>query len=708
MKKTITLTLTAFLLIGCGGGGGGPSVPHQPTGGTNPSTETNTTETNTTGGSSSGTDGGSSSGTGGGGGVTVTSPQAGVDYTDPAQFTQTSTISDQLSRTNAQVAYNNGFTGGNISLTQSYTKVSTDTSNRNLQTIIAILDSGINSTHEDFNTTNKIIGFKDFTATNSSTPYDDVGHGTMVASIAAGNKNSNSDQYYGMAYGADLLIGQIISNDTTDNVTLQTAINWVIQQKQLLDVANVQQVTALNLSLGTNSSAFVNNSFLTTLRTAISSGLNIVVASGNEGLDCKPSNGSIDGRCSFPAASPWVSGSADSTLLNGNGGWIVVGSVDANNVISSFSNKAGVTMSNYIVAPGENIIGASSTNNNGYMIGTGTSFATPLVAGAMSLMAQKWGYLTGRQQAQILFDTATDLGAPGIDDVYGNGLLNLTAAFNPVGTVVIPTGTINVLSGTKPTQIYKKSTMVTSSALANLSSFEPLNNTIGIDNYNRDFKLNFTNNFASTGESPIDFDNFLTFDYDNVFFGIDERNNKLLIGYKPSKTTRLKLSVDNTFLGSSSDGALNLSNSRSLYIGMDHNIYNEDELSLDLSLFGAYGTTEKEDNSLISSISDVYAVGGKISTKYKGFGVGYEIPLRTISGNISFNIPTGITNDGSIMYSQYNSSLNPKSFQQIYSLFYEKKINNFSLYSKLSKTYDAFGVSNLVNNQAELLVNYYF
>jgi subtilisin family serine protease len=721
-KKTsiIALSLSAFILIGCGGGAGGPSIPdNNSTGTTTPPVDNN----NSTGTTTPPVDNNNSTGT-----TTppvdnnTTTPQIdnntttpapttgpGISYTDPSQFPITTRESTQLKRINAEEAYNNGFTGGNLSASQSYTTVSTDLSNRNLQTIIAVLDSGLNGTHESFTGTDKIEAFKDFTATNSSTPYDNVGHGSMVSSIIAGNRSSDNPDYYGVAYGAHLIEGQIInSSGTTDNTTLQNGINWVLQEKALLDQQNVKQVVALNLSLGTNNAGFINGSFQTTLLNALNNNLSIVVAAGNEGLDCKAVNGSIDGQCSFPAAAPWVDPTQTSNYLNNNGGWLVVGSVDTNNVISSFSNKAGVTASNYLVAPGEEIVGASSTNNNGYMIGAGTSFAAPLVSGSLALMAQKWPYLTGRQQAQILLDTAIDLGAPGVDDVYGHGLLNLFAAFNPVGTVAIPAGNTNLTSTNIKTMSLAKTSMKLSSALANLSSFAPLNNTLGVDYYNRDFKMNMTSNIATSGTSPVDFENFMATNYGNILIGVDQSRNLAMIGYKINGTSKLRFSFDNTLLGMKSDGAFSIGQAYTSYLNYEKQFNVTEDIKIKANGTYAYATASTTDNSLISDISTVHALGGKVKAMYDNFGLAYEVPLRAVKGSMNFNTPTSVDSSGNVTNSNLTASLSPNTFQQTMGVFYEATLSNLYFLSAIEHTSDAYGVKGLNNNGARISLNYFY
>jgi hypothetical protein len=112
---------------------------------------------------------------------------------------------------------------------------------------------------------------------------------------------------------------------------------------------------------------------------------------------------------------------------------LAVGAVDANKRLASFSNKAGDTAQFYLVAPGVNII---SSYNTGYAYLSGTSMAAPAVSGAAALVTGYWPYLRANQVASILLNTADDLGAPGVDAVYGHGLLNVNRALSPIGSYI--------------------------------------------------------------------------------------------------------------------------------------------------------------------------------------------------------------------------------------------------------------------------------
>ena len=65
----------------------------------------------------------------------------------------------------------------------------------------------------------------------------------------------------------------------------------------------------------------------------------------------------------------------------------------------------------------------------------GTSFAAPRVVGAAALLRHKFPNLNGSALKQVLLQTATDLGATGVDNIYGYGLLNIPNAMSPQGNV---------------------------------------------------------------------------------------------------------------------------------------------------------------------------------------------------------------------------------------------------------------------------------
>ena len=125
---------------------------------------------------------------------------------------------------------------------------------------------------------------------------------------------------------------------------------------------------------------------------------------------------------------------------------LIVGSVDPSGEISSFSNRPGdacllvngvcnpdnLLMNRFLVAPGELILVAN--NDGGVTRASGTSFAAPMVSGAIALTQSRWRWLANHpvETSEIILRSAKDLGDPGVDRTYGWGLLDIEASQAPL------------------------------------------------------------------------------------------------------------------------------------------------------------------------------------------------------------------------------------------------------------------------------------
>ena len=109
--------------------------------------------------------------------------------------------------------------------------------------------------------------------------------------------------------------------------------------------------------------------------------------------------------------------------------WLNVIAVDQNNRIADFSNGCGASKDWCIAAPGVGII--MPNTGGGRQINNGTSFAAPHVSGAAAVLKSAFPNLTAPQVVALLLTTARDLGDPGVDDVYGHGLVDLEKAARP-------------------------------------------------------------------------------------------------------------------------------------------------------------------------------------------------------------------------------------------------------------------------------------
>lgn len=269
---------------------------------------------------------------------------------------------------------------------------------------IGIIDTGIDASHPDLQ--GKVIGWVDF-VNGKTTPYDDNGHGTHVASIAAGTGAASNGKYKGMAPGAKLVGIKVLNGQGSGSISdIINGVDWAVQNKDKYGIK------VINLSLGSSQSSDGTDSLSQAVNNAWDAGLVVVVAAGNSGPN-KYTVGS-------PAAASKV---------------ITVGAVDKYDVITDFSSR-GPTADNRlkpeVVAPGNWIIAARASGtsmgqpiNDYYTAAPGTSMATPHVAGIAALLLQAHPSWTPDKVKTALIETADIVKPDEIADIaYGAGRVN--------------------------------------------------------------------------------------------------------------------------------------------------------------------------------------------------------------------------------------------------------------------------------------------
>jgi hypothetical protein len=310
-----------------------------------------------------------------------------------------------LAQMNAQSAYLNAISGEGV--------------------LVAVIDSGVTEVPE---MAGQLHAASTNVATGNDADTDDYsGHGTAMAGIIAARKDTNNDasNMHGIAYNAQIL--NINTTDATDCPDLDNCTFSHSNIAKAYDYAVAQGVDVINESLGSDTAN--TNTLALAIERAVNAGILIVVPAGN-----------IDDDTPIG-----VSDSAQLSTSNAYANWangqiIIAGSVDENNVISDFSYKAGADAQDvYLVAPGGNITSPDhdTTNNFSYVLITGTSASTAFISGAAALLTEAFPNLTAAQTADLLFTTATDLGDPGTDIIYGRGLVNLKEAFTAQGQLTV-------------------------------------------------------------------------------------------------------------------------------------------------------------------------------------------------------------------------------------------------------------------------------
>jgi serine protease AprX len=313
---------------------------------------------------------------------------------------------------------------------------------------VAIIDSGIGAAHDDLNrsltgaTSRRVVHFKDFTRDISPNLWfnelasDDYGHGTHVAGIIAGSGYDSNGRRMGVAPGAKLLGLKVLDGDGNGYVSdVIAAINYAIS------VRSTYNVRVINLSVASGVfESYWNDPLTLAAKRAADAGIIVVAAAGNLGLDAngRPQWGGV----TSPGNAPWVL-----TVGASSHQGTVRRSDDA---LANFSSH-GPTWLDFaakpdIVAPGVGIESLSDPRSalysllqpyllNGtvpvgykpYLSLSGTSMATPVVAGTVALMLEANPRLTPNAVKAILQFTAESHAGENVL-AQGAGFLNARGA----------------------------------------------------------------------------------------------------------------------------------------------------------------------------------------------------------------------------------------------------------------------------------------
>jgi subtilisin family serine protease len=236
---------------------------------------------------------------------------------------------------------------------------------------IAVLDTGVDATHPDLK--NQVIAAKNFTPAADAT--DKQGHGTHVASIAAGPGAKSGGKYKGVAPGADVLNGKVLDdNGFGDDSGILAGMEWAAEQG----------AQVVNLSLGGMDTPEVDPLEAAVNKLSAEKGILFAIAAGNSGPESVGSPGSADAA-------------------------LTVGAVDDKDKLADFSSTGprfgDGAIKPDVTAPGVDTTAAAAKGSAiaqdvgespaGYLTISGTSMATPHVAGAAAILKQRhpdWTY----------------------------------------------------------------------------------------------------------------------------------------------------------------------------------------------------------------------------------------------------------------------------------------------------------------------------
>ena len=290
---------------------------------------------------------------------------------------------------------------------------------------VAVIDSGTTSWHDDLTyqgssslvrvkNGQRVAAFVDF-VNGRTAPYDDNGHGTHVSGIIAGNGRDSLGTRAGIAPSAHLVSLKVLDDRGRGVISnVIAALDWVVANKASYNVRVV------NLSVG----AAVTESYRTdpltlAAKRTVDAGIVVVTAAGNLG---KNANGQLQyGGITAPGNAPWVltvgAYSHEGTIIR------------TDDVMAGYSSR-GPTALDFeakpdVVAPGTGIVSLVGSDEHDvcdeggvspggpllsagkpYLSLTGTSMASPVVAGTVALMMQANPALTPNMVKAILQYTA--------------------------------------------------------------------------------------------------------------------------------------------------------------------------------------------------------------------------------------------------------------------------------------------------------------
>lgn len=294
------------------------------------------------------------------------------------------------------------------------------------------------------------------------------------------------------------------------------------------------------------------------------------------------------------------------------------------NSLAEFSNACGITKNYCITAPGTNLDSPKSDTAI-----NGTSFAAPIVSAAIAVIREAFPYMESNQITALLFDTARDLGAVGVDDVYGHGLLDLERATRPVGVALVPLSDGNTIA------------LRTSSVSGSIGhQIKSENITFAfVDSYGRAFETKLNDNIRVRNRG-IGFEH-LRSDRNQMQLG------KLELGFKQT----------NLLMG---DGFLSTSDNNTLsFIGYRNTLtFGHTEIFHHSTLGFINPTVSPE--SMINGFSNVYTASVEIGAKYNNWTFSIGTPDTIIGGNMHLYTPTGRAIDGQYTYSAHTINLSTR------------------------------------------------
>ena len=347
--------------------------------------------------------------------------------------------------------------------------------------------------------------------------------------------------------------------------------------------------------------ALTDASFISAVSDAANNGSIFVWAAGNDGLS---QSGALS---ALPRVMPELRG----RFIN------VVAWDSEKGELADFSNACGVTRDWCITAPGTDIA-------SGWRSVDGTSFAAPQVSAAITVLKQAFPYLSPEQITELLFVTATDLGAPGVDDIYGHGMMDLERASRPVGTAQIASAGGN-LQPLRTAHVNGAIARRIQSADIQFAFF---------DSFGRPFQTNLSDN-VSVRNRGIGF----------VRLRGDATRKSIQFG-----NMEFGFNTDDLMLG---DGFLQTDGrTATTFVATNNQLYLGD---IELFQTAQFGTAKPRPavESAISEFSNLYTAAFNVGLRTDDWMFSIGIPETIISGDMQLHLATGRDANGALRWTDY-------------------------------------------------------
>ncbi|MDQ3020781.1 MAG: S8 family serine peptidase [Bacteroidota bacterium] len=299
------------------------------------------------------------------------------------------------------------------------------------------IDGGVNGTHPALsprwwgnNGRQWYHSWYDPIAPVSTSPFDcatgGTYHGTHTMGIMCG-RNSATGDTVGVAPDARWMAAGVTDCPSASYPSMNiAAFQWAMDPDSNAATMNMPDVISCSWRDPTVTDECTTSIYRSTLTALEAAGIAVVFSAGNSGPGAStitpPKNISIDSVNVFCVGN-----------VNGNTAGYPISSSSSRGP-SICGGTGTLLIKPEVCAPGTSI--RSTGSGSSYFSISGTSMASPHVAGCIALLKQAAPNMTGRQLKAILFSTATDLGAASEDNSYGKGLVNVYKAYQMLGPVI--------------------------------------------------------------------------------------------------------------------------------------------------------------------------------------------------------------------------------------------------------------------------------